>query len=86
MKKIVSALVLSLVASQASAHITNHSIEANLQQCVALAQHGMSNEEIIATVQQALDQAVLADSANIEVKTPTSDTARLKSRGFSMNI
>ena len=49
MKKIVSVLVLSLLAGQASAQITNHSIEKNLEQCIALAQHSMSNEEIIAT-------------------------------------
>ena len=69
MKKIVSALLLSLVASQASAHIANSSIQANLEQCVALAQHGMSNEEILATVQTALDQAALNDSLDIKVKT-----------------
>ncbi len=71
MKKIVSVLVLSLLAGQASAQITNHSIEKNLEQCIALAQHSMSNEEIIATVQEALDQAAYTEGTNIEVKTPS---------------
>ncbi len=71
MKKIVSALLLSLLASQASACIADSSIQANLEQCVALAQHGMSNEEILATVQTALDQAALNDSLDFEIKKPS---------------
>ncbi|QQR49477.1 hypothetical protein IPF37_01375 [bacterium] len=70
MKKIVSTLVLSLMASQAPAQIADCSIQANLEQCIALAQQGMSNEEILATVQQALDQAAHTDSFDINVKTP----------------
>ncbi len=70
MKKIVSALLLSLVASQASAQISDLSIQANLEQCLALTQHSMSNEEILATVQTALNQAAHTDSFDINVKTP----------------
>lgn len=71
MKKIVSALLLSLLASQASAQISEHNIQANLEQCIALAQHGMSSDEIIATVQTALDQAALNDNLDFEIKKPS---------------
>ncbi|MBX9830525.1 hypothetical protein K2X40_01080 [Candidatus Babeliales bacterium] len=69
MKKIVSALVLSLMASQVSAQTLDKAMQTNIAQCVALAQQGMSNEEVLNIVHQALEQAAHTDSFDIEVKT-----------------
>ncbi len=73
MKKIVNALLLSLAASQASALAAESSIQANLEQCISLAQQDMSNEEILAMVKQALGQAADLDSLDCEIKKPDNE-------------
>ncbi|MBY0353862.1 hypothetical protein K2W90_05875 [Candidatus Babeliales bacterium] len=68
MKKIVSAVVLSLMTSHISAQTIDKTVQANIAQCVALAQQGMSNEEVLNLVHQALEQAAYNDNFDLEIK------------------